>query len=73
MRAARHEIVASPFGGRLSEQRRFNVDKAIVVEEIAHRIRDLRTEAQALSHLGSTQIDVAIAQADVFAYAGMLV
>ncbi len=71
--SARDKIVARTFGRCLCQKRSFNINKAVIVEEITHSVRHLRAETQALCHLRAAQIDIAIAQANVFTHRGVLV
>ncbi len=62
MRAAGHEVVARAFWRGLGEHRGFDVDESVFVHVAAHRHRDAVAQAQALAHLGATQVEVAVTQ-----------
>jgi hypothetical protein len=63
MGAARHQVVAGALGGGLGEDGGFDVQEAMGVQEVAQVAGDAAALAQALLHLGTAQIDIAVAQA----------
>ena len=65
--AAGHEVVARALGGGAGEHRRFDVDKALLVEIAAHAHGDLIAQAQIALHHGAAQVNHAVLQAHGFA------
>ena len=63
LRAARHEIVARALGRRLRQDRRLDVDEAVLVHELAQRARDRVAQPQVLQHRLAAQVEVAVTQA----------
>jgi hypothetical protein len=61
----RDEEVARPLGGGAAEQRRLDVHEPELVEMIVHQARDVVPQAQGARHLGATQIEVAVLEAEV--------
>ncbi len=51
--AARHQKVARPFGGRLRQDRRLDLEKALLVEIVAERQRDVVAQRDVASAAGS--------------------
>ena len=64
---ARHEEVARPFGRRPGEDRRLDLDEALLVHVLAHQPHDVRAHRQHLRHLGTTEVEVAEAQPQILA------
>ena len=67
MHAARHEIVARAFRRGLGEDRRFDVLESARIEIVAQRGDELGAHAQLALHVGAADVEIAIAQARVFA------
>ena len=68
LNAGRNEVVAGAFGGGLRENRRFNVDKAVVIQEVAHGLRHLKAQLQVFLHLRTAQIEHAVGKTRGFAH-----
>ena len=68
MRAARHQVIARAFRRRLGQHRRLDVDEARIIQIMAHGARDAMAQQQPLAHFFAPQVDVAKAQADLFAH-----
>ena len=64
---ARHQVVTGPFRRRLGQHGGLDVEEALLVHEAAHEGAGLGTGLQVLGHLGATQVQVAILEADLFA------
>ncbi len=60
--AARYQIVARAFRGRLGEHRRLDVDETVPVQKVTHSARDPAADDQTLLHARATQVHVAITQ-----------
>ena len=67
LRAARHEIVARALGRRLRQDRRLDVDEAVLVHELAQRARHGVAQPQVLQHRLAAQIEIAVAQPQLLA------
>jgi hypothetical protein len=63
---ARHEIVAGPFGRRLREHRRLDLEEALLIEILPNRHRRLMTHDHVALHARASQIDVAILEPRFF-------
>ncbi|RMT94693.1 hypothetical protein ALP39_04863 [Pseudomonas marginalis pv. marginalis] len=70
---ARYQVVACAFRGGPGQDRRFDVEEAVFVEEAADAGGHARTQAQLLGHFRTTQVQEAIAQAGFFADVGVFV
>ena len=70
---ARHQVVAGTFRGGAGQDRRLDIEEAVLVEVAAHAAGDPRAQAQLLGHLWTAQVDIAIAQARLFAHVGVFV
>ncbi len=66
VRAAGYEIVPRAFRRCLGEHRRFDIDETVRVQIVAHRLRDLVAQTNALLHHVTTQVEIAIFQAQLF-------
>ena len=64
--AARHEIVARAFGRGLRQHRRFDLEKALLVEVLPDVHRDAVPQREVVLHPRPPQIEIAILQARVF-------
>src|SRR4029079_1113546 len=60
--AARHQVVARPFGRRLGEDRRLDLEEALLVEVLPHRERRLVAQDHVLLDPRTPQIEIAVAQ-----------
>ena len=64
---ARHQVIARAFGCRLAQHRRFDVDEAVGIEELAGFHRDLVAQHQVALHGWAAQIEHAVREAGRFA------
>ncbi len=64
--AAGDQIIARAFGRRARHERRFDFEKALAVEMLAHGEADLRAQHDIALHVRAPQVDVAVFQARVF-------
>ena len=64
--AGRHEVIAGAFRGGFSQHRGFDVEEAMVVHKAAHKAGNFRAGFQALRHLRTTQVEVAVFQTRFF-------
>ena len=71
MHPARDQVVARAFRRGARQQRRFDIDEAVRVQEGTQPVRNSRPLAQALLHLGPAQVDIAIAQPGLLADVGV--
>ena len=60
--AAWHQIVPSPFGGCLGEERRLDFIEPMIIHKITEMASDIAAHLHALLHQGPSKIDVAIAK-----------
>ena len=60
MGATGHEVIASPLGGRPSQDGSFNIKKALIIEIAPNTGGNPRAHHQILLHLRSTKIHVAV-------------
>ena len=67
LRAARHQIVARALGCRLRQDRRLDVDEAVLVHELAQRARDGVPQPQVLQHRLAAQIEITVFEAQLLA------
>ena len=67
-RTRRHEVVAGAFGRGLREERRLDVDEAVVVEVVAEGLGHLEAQLEVLLHLRTAQIEHAVGQARRFTH-----
>ncbi len=67
MSTARHQVVACAFRGGTSQDRRLDVEEAVLVQEAADACGHARAQTQLLGHFRATQVEEAIAQAGFFA------
>src|SRR5690606_30909010 len=65
MGSARYQVVTGTFRRGAGQDRRLDVEEAVIIQIVADGVTDLGAEAQAIRHLRSTQIDVAVTQADI--------
>ena len=65
--AAGHQVVTRAFGRALGQHRRFDVDEAVGVEELAHFHRHLVAQHQIALHVGAAQVQHAMRQTGGFA------
>ncbi|MDT4782522.1 hypothetical protein FQZ97_147810 [compost metagenome] len=70
---ARHQVVACAFRGGTGQDRRLDVEEAVLVQEAADAGGHARAQTQLLGHFRATQVEEAIAQAGFFADVGELV
>ena len=70
---ARHQIVTRAFRSSTGQDRRFNVEEAVLVEEATDAGGHARTQTQLLGHFRTTQVEEAITQTGFFANVGELV
>ena len=68
LHAARYEVVAGAFRGGLGENRRFDVDEAVIVQEVAHGLRDLKAQFEVLLHVFAAKIEHAVRETRGFAH-----
>ncbi|CRM90238.1 hypothetical protein [Pseudomonas sp. 22 E 5] len=73
MGTARHQVVTRTFRGGPGQDRRFDVEEAVFVEEAANAGGHARTQAQLLGHFRTTQVQEAVAQAGFFAHVGVFI
>ncbi len=66
MDAAGHQVIAGALGRAPAEHRRFNVDKPMVVEELAHAQGNTMPQQHCSLHFGAAQIEIAILQPQIF-------
>ena len=71
--AARHEIVARPFRRRLREDRRLDLEEALLVEVAADLERHLVPQDHVLLQPLAPQVEVAVAQPHLFGDRGVFV
>ena len=71
--AAGHQVVTGAFRSCLGQQRCFDIQKAVFVQEIADGVGHLGTEAQTLGHFRAAQIDITVAQTHVLAHIGVFI
>ena len=64
---ARHQVVAGAFGGGAGEDRRFHLDEAALLKELADRSGGLVAEPQVAIHALPAQIQIAMPQPQLFA------
>src|SRR5690606_12595272 len=62
----RHDIIARTFGRGFGERRGFDLDKAFLLEEVAHELEHFEAIPEVLLHPRTSQVQVAIAQPDLF-------
>ena len=67
-RAGGNEVIAGAFGRGLGEERRFDVDEAVFVQEVTEGLSDLEAQLEVALHLLTAQIQNAIGQASRFAH-----
>ena len=67
LHAAGHQVIARAFGRGARHEGRFDFEKALRIEELAHREGDLRAQNDVALHVRTAQVHVAILQAHVFA------
>ncbi|RMR55269.1 hypothetical protein ALP83_05645 [Pseudomonas syringae pv. actinidiae] len=68
-----HQIVASTFRCGAGQDRRLDVEKAVVIQIAADAGGDARTQTQLLGHFRTAQVDKAITQACFFADVGIFI
>src|SRR6185503_7008740 len=61
----RNHVVARPLGGRLHEERRFDLEKPLVGEEIAHALRHRVTEDDVFPERFPPEIEVAVPKPEI--------
>jgi hypothetical protein len=66
MHTARHEVVARAFRRGLGENRRLDLEEAVVVEVPAHDRRQPVTQDDVVLQPRATEIEIAVLEADVF-------
>ena len=64
---AGHQVVAGALGGGAGEHRGFHLDKARLFKEAAHRLHGAVAQAQVAVHALAAQVEVAVAQPQLFA------
>ena len=64
--SARHEKIARAFRRRTAEHRRFNLQKAVLVEIIAHDLRHAVPEHDVLLHFRTPQVEIPIPEPNIF-------
>ena len=60
---ARHQVITRTFGRALGQHGRFNIDKTIGVQKLAHRHRHFVAQHQVFLHVRTAQIEHAVSQA----------
>src|SRR5206468_9909649 len=60
MDARRHEVVARPFGGRLREDRRFDLEKAELGQRAPRALEQAMTQDQICLQLRAPQVEMAV-------------
>src|SRR5690606_28968490 len=70
---ARYQVVAGTFRGGAGQDGGFHIHEAAAVQEVTDVAGYPRTETQAVDHLGTAQVDKAVAQANVFTNVYMLI
>ena len=65
--ARRHDEVARPFGGRLHEERRFDLVEPVLGEHPADHLADRRPEHDVLEQRAAAEVDVAVLEAQLLA------
>ncbi|MNH71776.1 hypothetical protein D3C73_239280 [compost metagenome] len=73
MSTARHQVVARAFRGSTGQDRRLDVEEAVLVQEATDAGGHARAQTQLLGHFRATQVEEAIAQAGFFTHIGELV
>ena len=58
--------VAGALRRAFREDRRFDFEEALGVHDIAHGLHDAMTQAQIAAHLLTSQVEVAVGEAEVF-------
>ena len=66
MQPAGHQEIARALGRRLDQHRRFDLEEAALVEEVAHRLDDLVAQDDVALERPAAQIQVAVLHAQVF-------
>ena len=64
--AAGDEVVARAFGGGAGEERRFDLEEAVVGEVVADGAGDLVAQREVVLQLGAAEVEVAVLEADLF-------
>ena len=70
---ARHQVIASAFWRGAGQDRRLDIEEAVLVQEATDAGGHARTQTQLLEHFRATQVEEAITQAGFFADVGELV
>jgi len=73
MGTARYQVVARAFRGGPGEDRGFDVEEAVFIQEAADAGGHARAQAQLLGHFRTTQVQETVAQASFFAHVGVFV
>ncbi|MBA7600380.1 hypothetical protein ES703_07430 [subsurface metagenome] len=73
MNSAGHQIVPRPFRGTLDQDRGLDLDKAPLIQEIAHELDHPMAQKDVLLHPGAAQIEIAVAEAKVFVHINILI
>ncbi|KPY82236.1 Uncharacterized protein ALO44_05673 [Pseudomonas syringae pv. tagetis] len=71
--AAWNQIVTSTFWRRAGQDRRLDIEEAVVIQIATDAGSDARTQTQLLGHFRATQIDEAITQTGFLAYIGVFI
>ena len=72
LRAARDQEVTGALGRRLEERGRLDLHEGAPVKRLANREGEVAAQSQGGHHLGTTQVQVAIAQAHVLSHLDMV-
>ena len=67
VQARRHDEVARALGRRLDEERRLDLEEAVLAEVVAGELGDARTRVQDLLHARAAEVDVAVLEARLLA------
>ena len=73
MGTAGYQVVAGALGGRTGQNRGFNIQEALLVEVATQYRGHLGAQTQLVGNLRATQVEVSVAQADVFAHFGVII
>ncbi len=73
VKAARHQVIARPFGGALNQDGRLYLNKPLGIEEIADILEHPVAKQQIFLHPCPAQVEVAILKAEVFIHLNIFI
>ncbi|MBA7697520.1 hypothetical protein ES703_106187 [subsurface metagenome] len=73
MKAAGHQVIASPFRSALNQDWRFYLNKPATVQEITDKFHHPVTKEQVSLHLVPAQVKIAVLETEVFIHGDVLI